>query len=156
VWRSLRRLGVADPQLDDAVQDVFLVVYRRLADFEGRSSVRTWLFGIALRVAKDYRRTATRRPEAPLSAEPQTNVTSPQDAAEVAEQVALLHALLEKLDDDKRAAFILAELEGMSGPELAEALGVPLDTAYSRLRAARTMFNQALARHRAQESRRSS
>jgi len=60
-WRSPRRLGVAEASLDDAVQDVFLVVHRRLADFEGRSTPKTWLFGIALRIAKDHRRSARRR-----------------------------------------------------------------------------------------------
>ena len=146
VWRSLRRLGIGTTDLDDATQDVFLVVHRRLADFEGRSSVRTWLFAIALRVAKDYRRSKARRPTARLERDVVSEHATPLEKASQTEQLELLHAVLAKLDEDKRAAFILAELEGMSGPEVAEALGVPVDTAYSRIRAARTQFNKALVR----------
>jgi RNA polymerase sigma-70 factor (ECF subfamily) len=149
VWRSMRRLGVADAQLDDAVQDVFLVVYRRLAAFEGRSSIRTWLFGIAIRVARDHRRARSRRPTAPLYDESIASAdASPLERAEQSEAVDLLHRLLDQLDDDKRAVFILAELEGMRGPEMAEALSIPVDTVYSRLRVARVLFNEALERAR--------
>jgi RNA polymerase sigma-70 factor (ECF subfamily) len=147
VWRSLKRLGVRDAYLDDAVQDVFLVVHRKLAEFEGRSSIRTWLFRIAMRVAKDHRRTHERRPTTSLHDESiATPESSPLERAAQREKIDLLHSILETLDDDKRAAFILGELEGMSGPEMADALGVPVDTAYSRLRAANASFNAAYER----------
>lgn len=158
VWRSLRRLGVRESSLDDALQEVFLVVHRRLADFEGRSSMRTWLFGIILRVARSQRRTHQRK-DAPLSSSPEDLDSllspghSPDDAARVVEATRILHRLLDSLDDEKRAIFILAELEELPVSEIAEALGVNVNTVYSRLRAARKEFDLALARHRARTDR---
>lgn len=150
VWRSLRRLGVPFSQLDDAAQDVFLVVHRRLGEFEGRSSVKTWLFGIVLRVARGVRRTAGRRPTEPLSEHATiAGIETPVEATERAEAARLVHYLLENLEDDKRAVFVLAELEQMTAPEIADALAVNLNTVYSRLRSARREFASALERHRA-------
>jgi len=157
VWRSARRMGVAEASVDDVVQEVFLVAHRRLADFEGRSSVKTWLFGILLRVVSDHRRTIRRKgglaqlPEG-LAAEP--GESCPEEQANKRERLRLLHELLSQLDDDKRAVFVLAELEQMTAPEIAEALGVKMNTVYSRLRAARKSFEAALGRHRAREDRR--
>lgn len=150
VWRSVRRLGVPDHQVDDAVQDVFVVVHRRLADFEGRSSMRTWLFGIALKVARSHRRRAARKGTEPLVQEVVDHESlSPHEATARNEGLRLLHSLLDELDDDKRAVFVLAELEQMTAPEIAEALEVKLNTVYSRLRAARKNFDEALKRHQA-------
>jgi RNA polymerase sigma-70 factor, ECF subfamily len=153
VWRSLRRLGVDPSLLDDASQDTFVVVFRRVGDFRGASSVRTWLFGIVLRVAKDYRRRATRKPTRPLEQEPPAPPTSgPEALTEAREAAALLGRLLDELDETQRAVFVLAELEQMSAPEIAEALDVKVNTVYSRLRTARRSFTEALARHRARRS----
>ena len=153
VWRTVRRLGVADASVDDAVQDVFVVVHRRLGDFEGRSSVKTWLFGISMRVAKDYRRSASRRrPTEPLRESlVDAPCGCPMENAAQNEAVQLLHELLDTLDDDKRAVFVMAELEQMSVPEIADALEVNLNTVYSRLRAARAAFEKAVSRQRARE-----
>lgn len=153
VWRSIRRLGVADAQVDDAVQDVFVVVHRRLDGFEGRSTLKTWLFGIAMRVAKDYRRAASRRrPTEPLR---ESLVDGPgecpMESCAKAEAVELLHALLNELEDDKRAVFVMAELEQMSVPEIAGAIEENVNTVYSRLRAGRQGFEAAVARHLARE-----
>lgn len=149
VWRSLRRLGVAESGLDDAAQDVFLVVYRRLAEFEARSTLKTWLFGIVLRVVSTHRRTAARRPTVPLGGEPATALAqAPEELTEAARAAELVRALLETLDEDRRAIFVMAELEEMTAPEISVALGVNLNTVYSRLRAARRDFEAALARHR--------
>lgn len=155
VWRSVRRLGVPERALDDAVQDVFIVVHRRLGDFEGRSSIKSWLFGIARRVAHDHRRRASRkdRGESLPEAIADPYAPSPLESAARAQAVALLHALLDSLDDDKREVFILAELEQMTVPEIADAISVNLNTAYSRLRAARRAFEQAVHRHQARERR---
>lgn len=157
VWRSARRMGVAEAAVDDVVQEVFLVAHRRLDDFEGRSSVKTWLFGILLRVVSDHRRRHRRKgglaplPEA-LAADDRS---CPAEQAQRMDRVRLLHALLEELDDEKRAVFVLAELEQLTAPEIAEALGgIKLNTVYSRLRVARKQFDEALARHRAREARR--
>jgi RNA polymerase sigma-70 factor (ECF subfamily) len=155
VWRSARRLGVADASLDDVVQEVFVVVHRRLATFEGRSSVRTWLFGITLRVARDHRRSAARRRDGhEVAADPDTLATpgGPAESAERAEAVRLLHALLDELDDERREVFVMSELEQLPMPEIAEALGINVNTAYARLRTARQAFEAALARHRARDA----
>lgn len=154
VWRSARRMGVPEPSVDDVVQEVFVVAHRRLADFEGRSTVKTWLFGILLRVVSDYRRTQRRKGGlAPLPEVLEGDGSDcPAAAAERRERVRLLHALLSELDDDKRAVFVLAELEQMTAPEIADSLGVNLNTVYSRLRAARQKFEAALKRHQAREA----
>jgi RNA polymerase sigma-70 factor, ECF subfamily len=159
VWRSLRRLGIDASAADDAVQDVFLVAHRRLAEFEGRSSVKTWLFGVALRVARTYRRSVRRKrshgivpeDEAEISTVADTEGPSPLESATRAQAVERLHAILEQLDEERRAVFILAELEQMSAPQIAEAVGTNLNTVYTRLRAARRDFNEAIARYNARD-----
>jgi len=154
VWRSAKRLGLRDAGLDDAVQEVFLVVHRRLAEFEGRSSLRTWLFGITLRVVRDHRRSARRRDPGPPVDPDTLRATGggPAESAEKAEAVRLLHALLDELDDERREVFVMAELEQMPMPEIAEALAINVNTAYARLRIARQEFEQALGRHRARDT----
>jgi RNA polymerase sigma-70 factor (ECF subfamily) len=149
----LRRLGVAAAQLDDATQDVFVVAYRRLAEFDGRS-LRGWLYAIALRVASDYRRGAARRQSLPLPESFPTPAPDPERASELNESVRLLERLLAELDAAKRTVFVLGELEELSAPEIAEALGVNLNTIYARLRAARSEFAAALKRQRARSERR--
>jgi RNA polymerase sigma-70 factor, ECF subfamily len=146
IWRTLRRLGVPQAQLDDAVQDVFLVVHRRLPEFDGRS-LRGWLYAIAVRVASDHRRGAAQRRTVPL---PETLVDprpDPARAREVEEAVLLLHELLGELDEPKRTVFVLGELEELSVPEIAEALAENQNTVSSRLRAARMRFDEAYRRH---------
>ena len=153
VFRNLRRLGVIESAIDDAVQDVFLVVHRRLGDFEARAQVTTWLFGIVLRVAQSYRRSAMRRrarlsdtPASECEQVPVSTAESPIELLERREASTLLHRLLDELDDDKRAMLVCIELEQMTVPEAAESLGLNLNTAYGRLRAARAAFNEAVAR----------
>ncbi len=153
VWRSARRLGVAPASLDDVVQDVFLVVHRRLDSFEGRSTLKTWIFGIALRVVRDHRRTLRRKPTdgddgLEIHADPRAN---PAEAVERAEGVRLLHAILDGLDDEKREVFVMAELEQLTAPEIAEVCGINVNTIYARLRSARKEFDEAVARHQARE-----
>jgi RNA polymerase sigma-70 factor, ECF subfamily len=154
VWRSARRLGIPSLHLDDVVQEVFLVVHRRLAEFEGRSSLKTWLFGITRRVVRDHRRSARRKPAEPLGAIEPADVASAADARMTKDEEArLLHALLDELDEEKREVFVLAELEQMSGPEIADALDVNVNTVYARLRAARVAFESAVVRHQARARR---
>jgi RNA polymerase sigma-70 factor (ECF subfamily) len=152
VWRSARRLGVSSGYLDDVVQDVFLVVHRQLAGFEQRATLKSWLFGITRRVVRDRRRSARRRPTEALGDDLRDFAArAPDEQLVVREHAELLHALLDTLDDDKREAFVLAELEQMSGPEIAEALALNLNTVYARVRAARLAFEAALERHEARE-----
>jgi RNA polymerase sigma-70 factor (ECF subfamily) len=151
VWRSARRLGVTSLHVDDVVQEVFLVVHRRLDEFEGRSSLRTWLFGITRRIVRDHARSARRKPSEPYGTlEPSAAACDAADARLARlEDARLLHALLDELDADKREVFVLAELEQMSGPEIATALDENLNTVYARLRAARSAFESAVTRHQA-------
>ena len=150
VWRVLRTFGVPEPQIEDAVQDVFVVVHRRLAEFEGRAAITTWLFAIARRVAGTHRRSAARRatrPIEPLSEElPDHRAGGGDPFAELsrAQAAAAVLAILEQLDDDKRIVFALVELEQLSVPEVARMLDIKLNTAYSRLRLARHAFELAV------------
>ena len=159
VWRNLRRMGIPEGIVDDATQDVFLVVHRRLAEFGARSELKTWLFGIVLRVGRNYRRSWLRRKAlvedvstASAHASASEDVPGPEEFLEGRQTVALVHSLLNELDDDKRAILILVELEQMSVMEAAEVLGLKTNTAYSRLRAAHRAFEAALARHKAREA----
>lgn len=153
VWRTLRALGVDEAAVDDAVQDVFLVVHRRLADFEGRSALSTWIYGIARRVASQYRR--RRRPDGdPAALERQAEPgPSPRDDAARRQAARLVMDILAELDDEKREVFVLMELEQLAAPVVAEMLSIPVNTAYSRLRLARQRFEAALARRRGEEIR---
>lgn len=154
VWRSMRRLGVPEPMVDDAVQETFLVVHRRLPDFEGRSSLKTWIFSIALGIARNFRRSAQRRGKLePIAAEATLLDPSadPEALAQRAQAVKQLDRILDELDDDKRAVFVMAEIEQLTAPEIAEILGVKLNTVYSRLRTAREAFDRAVQRLRARD-----
>lgn len=153
VWRCLRGLGVRDAALDDALQDVFVVVQRRLPEYDGRGELRTWLYAIALRVAhkywsrahKDSERAA--EPELAESAAPSADL---EQGAEQKQRLALARAALSALDEDKRTVFVLARIEQMSAPEIARIVGVPLNTVYSRLRAAREAFEAEVRRLQSQ------
>jgi RNA polymerase sigma-70 factor (ECF subfamily) len=144
-WANLRRLGIPAAHLEDAVQELFIVVHRRISEFAGRSTLKTWLAGIAWRIASEFRRHESRKGGAePL---PDTLVAPGRDplgAAVHAESLRRLDALLGELDEDKRVVFVLAELEQMSVPEIAQALDVNVNTVYSRLRAARMIFDEVL------------
>jgi RNA polymerase sigma-70 factor (ECF subfamily) len=147
-WRNLRRLGVPDASLADAAQDVFLVVHRRLADFEPRGSVRSWVYSIVVRVARQHRRTLRRKPSHAVEDESEwvdATAPGPEQRAEQSEGLRQLLGLLEALDDNKREAFVLAELEGLTAPEIAEILHVNVNTIYARIRAARQALELALA-----------
>ncbi|WP_437923535.1 RNA polymerase sigma factor [Sorangium sp. So ce291] len=154
VWRSLRRLGVPESDAADAVQDVFLVVHRRLAEFEGRSKITTWLYSICFHVARDRRKLAHMRRR---SHGDEPLLDCPDDRADVCAQaerrqaIALLEVILDELPLEQRAVFTLFELDGMGGEEVAELLDVPLGTVYSRLRLARDAFRRAVARLNARD-----
>jgi RNA polymerase sigma-70 factor (ECF subfamily) len=151
VVRSLLRLGVDEHRVDDAVHDTFMVVAKRLHEFEGRASMRTWLFAIVMRVAQSVRRDAAReRTRRERLREQTEDAMLPFEGADAART---LHRLLDRLDDDKRAVFVMAELEGMTAPEIATVIGAKLPTIYSRLRLAREELERHVARARASEER---
>jgi RNA polymerase sigma-70 factor (ECF subfamily) len=159
VWRCLRALGVLDSALDDAVHDVFLVVQQKLAAFDGQAALTTWLYAIALRVARRARAAARKdawrfasidEPDESLAdvavAASALASEHPDRALERSERLSLARRALNRLDDDKREAFVLAQVEQMSAPEIAEITGLPVNTVYSRVRAAKLAFQAEVAR----------
>ncbi|MFI5307479.1 MAG: RNA polymerase sigma factor [Polyangiales bacterium] len=148
VFRNVRRLGVPDAQVDDAVQDVFLVVLRQLHKFTEGTHSKAWLFAIALRVARNYRRRHSRKEGLAAQLDPGAlrapEGDGPFEHALKAQAGRFLQAFLERIDDDKRSVFVMAELEQMSAPEIAAALELNLNTVYGRIRAARRAFELAV------------
>ena len=151
VWRNARRLGVSETNADDVVQDVFVIVHRRIQDFDGRRHLRAWLFGILVRVVSDHRRSYRRKGarcvslehEASHLVEPQA---TPSEHAERAQRVQLLEQLLCQLDEGKRSLLILSELEEWTLREIAEFSGSNVNTVHSRLRVAKRDFEKVYAR----------
>ena len=143
VWRVLRACGVPPEQVEDAAQDVFVVVHRRLRDFEGRSSITTWLFAIARKVAARHRRrtTAPTEPVAELAVAP-----DPFDQVVRSEAAATISAILDRMDEDQRLVFALVEIEQLSVADVARMLDINPNTAHSRLRLARAEFAAAVRR----------
>ncbi len=152
VWRTLRRFGVVERDLEDAAHEVFVVVHRRLADFDPQRPVRPWLTGIAWRVASDERRRARHHREQLTGDEALGRQADPASGPEAHVAAAQAHALVQRalatLDLDRRVVFVMADLDQSTGPEIAEALGLPLNTVYSRLRIARQRFAVAIRRLR--------
>ncbi len=161
IWRAVRRLGVPEASAADVVQEIFLVVHRRLHEFRARGSVRAWLYAIAVRVVRDYRRGVRRKSPAQLQPggpdDPDAQIDSGRPdalaAAERAQSVRLLYEILGGLDEERREVFVLAELEQLTAPEIGEALGVNVNTVSWRLRTARREFQAALDRRQLREGR---
>jgi RNA polymerase sigma-70 factor, ECF subfamily len=145
VWRSLRLLGVPSDAIEDVTQDMFDIVSRQLAQFEGRSSLRTWLFSIAQRVASNYRRMARRKLSRlePLADNAPSAEPTPQAHAEAAEAAGIVERFVEGLDADWRAVFVLSVLEGVPGSEVAEALGISVNAVHTRVHTLRESLRRA-------------
>lgn len=149
VHRALCRLGVRSADLEDLTHDVFLVVHESLPRFDARRPMRPWLFGIAFRVASDYRRRARFRREVPGEAEDAVDVSPPVDEQLAADEARrLVLRALDQIELDRRAVLVMHDIDGHGVPEIAEALAIPLNTAYSRLRLARADFKAAVRRLR--------
>jgi RNA polymerase sigma-70 factor (ECF subfamily) len=156
VWRMLWRLGVLPGSVADAAQDVFVVVDRRLGDLHGPELAQSFIYGIVVRVAGDYRRVQRRKGlagTADTEQVPDSGATDAHQHVEHKEALALLDRLLDELNEERREVLVLVQLEEMSVPQVAELLGANVNTVYTRLRRAREDFEQALARHRARERR---
>ena len=149
VWRTLQHLGVRDSDLEDLGQEVFVTVHRRLSSFDRRSKLTTWLFGICLHLVQRHRRRAYFRLEL-SQAEPPERIDphTPEDRYAGAEARLRLERLLDKLSPERRATFLLFEVEGVSCEEIAELTAVPVGTVYSRLHLARKQVATAAARFR--------
>lgn len=150
VWRVLRRLGVRSADIEDVWQETFIVVHRKIGGFEGRSQLRTWLSAIAVRVASDYRSRAYRRREHATEELPDSGeAASQQEDLIDRERRALLDKLMAELKPEQREVVVLYEFAELPMQEVAEALGCPLQTAYSRLHAGRKALEQAARREAA-------
>jgi RNA polymerase sigma-70 factor, ECF subfamily len=146
VWRNLQHLGVRDSDLEDLMQEVFVTVHRKLSTFRRDSKFTTWLFGICLRLVLRHRRRAYFRWERPTAEPPeQTDDQTPEDRYSARQADAQLELLLCRLSPERRATFMLFEIEGASCAEIAELSGVPVGTVYSRLHAARKHVSARLA-----------
>jgi RNA polymerase sigma-70 factor (ECF subfamily) len=148
VWRLLSRFGVPEAGLDDALQDVFIVVHRRQGDHDGTTPIRAWIAGITRRVASKHARTQ-RRARRKTEAMPLPDAApGPDDQLNVKEAVGLLDDFLAGLSSEHRETFVLSDVEGWTAPEIAAALDVKLGTVYSRLHTARAHFTEAAERWR--------
>lgn len=149
VWNSLHRLGVPARDLEDVAHETLLTVYRKLGEYDASRPIRPWIFGFVYRTAADYRKRAYRRHEVTDEADLDTRVDDgPSAEQEVVKQQerALVVKALESLSIDNAAVFVMMEIDGCSAPEVVQALGVPLNTVYSRLRTAREQFAAAVRR----------
>lgn len=158
VWRTLHRMGVRAPHVEDVYQEVFLVVHRRLHTFAGQCAITTWLYEICFRVAAGYRRKAHFKREelVPDWSEMDGQLSSPAAASperqlQTARQAKQLEQLLDQLPLEYRVVFVMFELEGMTSEQIAESVGAPLGTVYSRLYRARKRFARALSRLRPEQ-----
>ncbi|MEM9073964.1 MAG: sigma-70 family RNA polymerase sigma factor [Myxococcota bacterium] len=148
VWATLHRMGVREADLPDMMQEVFVVVHRRRDSFDGSSRVTSWLYGICRKVAAAYRRRPHVRNEELVDEAPSTPQSAPSSQAELEarEAQATLQRVLDAMEVDRRATFVMYEIDRMSGEDIAEQLGIPVGTVYSRVHAARKAFATALAK----------
>ena len=149
VWRSLQRLGVPPADVEDLMQEVYVIVHQQLGQFRHESKVTTWLFGICLRVAARHRRRAYIRREQQVAESPEVvDARTPEIAADQRQEGVRVQRILDRLSPEQRAVFVMFEIEGWSCPEIAELLAVPVGTVYSRLHSARKYFEQCLGTSR--------
>jgi len=147
VWTALRRLGVREADLEDLVHETFLRVHRHSASYEPDRPLRPWLFGFAVRVASEFRRLARNRVEVPgLPEAPPDSSPNAEELVSSAQERRLVLEALDAIDWERRAVFVAIEIQEHTGPEVAESLGIPLNTVYSRLRLAREEFTAAFRR----------
>lgn len=150
VFHSLRRLGVHERDLEDVAHEVFLAIHKKLDDYDPSRPLRPWIFAFAYRFASDYRRLARHRREQIRDEghEPVDHAPDVGDRIDAERSRQLVLEALEALDLDKRAVFVMHEIDGTPIPAVATALGIPLNTAYSRLRLARELFTAQVKRLR--------
>lgn len=148
VWRSLRHFGVPEATVDDALQEVFLVVHRRFADYGSQFAFRSWLYGIAAQVARTHRRSDFRSERRKEIASTPVADEQPDEALARKRAGEFVGAFLQTLDAHHREVFVLMEVEGFTAPEVEQATGAKLNTIYARLRRVRLLFSDAIAANR--------
>ena len=152
VWKTLRRLGAPAQDIEDLAHDLFVVVHRHLSDYDTARPLRPWLFGIAVRVVADFRRSGRNQREIPWeSFDVADGAPTAHEGLEKREARTVLLNALDSLDLDRRAVFVLHEIDEIPVPEIAAALAIPLNTAYSRLRLARVDVAAWIRRFRSGE-----
>ncbi|HEX3773839.1 MAG TPA: RNA polymerase sigma factor [Polyangiaceae bacterium] len=153
VWASARRLGVRSEAIDDVVQEIFVVIHTKMQTVQKPEALRSWIYGVVRRTVSSHRRAdraqASNGPCLDAGAEVQSSEPTPFEHTERNADLELLSSLLKELDEPKRELFALIEIDELTVPEAADVLQIPLNTAYSRLRAARQAFEAALGRHEA-------
>lgn len=142
VWRVIRYFGVPNRHAEDAVQETFIIAERKLVDFDGRNP-QGWLYALARGVARNQVRGMQRTAKREQQAAPPGATPAPDETLAQSEGMDIVSSILESLDPEKREVFVLCDVEEMTAPQAAEALGIKLNTVYSRLRTARKAFNQA-------------
>lgn len=153
-YATLRRLGVAERDLADVAQELFVTVHRLLDDYDPTRPIRPWIFGIAYRIVLRHRRQAKHAREVLDDDVDDVDLAPLADVAiERAETRELVRAAIQQVELTRRSVLVLGDLEGVPIPQVAETLGIPLNTAYSRLRRARADFARAVLRLRAEEGR---
>ena len=154
LWRSARGLGIPPAAIEDVLQDVFVVVHRRLPEFQGRRGIRSWLTRILVNVVREHQRRFRRKEDHAVLPEElsDTSAESPHDAVLRNQAAAVLAAILDALPEDQREVFVLAEIEQIPVPEIADALELSPNTIYSRLRLARSEYQRHLTRFRARDA----
>jgi len=153
VWRALQHFGLSPAQAEDAAQEVFVTLHRRLDDYDAKTPIRAWLWGMGRHVALAERRKYARAERRDHVAKPPGASIPPDVALERQEAVDFVQEFLQSLPDELRDVFVMMEIEGMAATEVAVALDTKPNTIYSRLRLARTYFERAGARLRAREER---
>lgn len=152
VLRTLRFLGVGASDLEDVAHDVFLHVYRHLADYEPSRPIKPWLYCFMFRIARDFRVLTRHREALTDDFSEQVDERPHPDAIAMRQQLQIqAMRALEELDAEERGVFVAVTLDELTAPETSEALGIPLNTVYSRLRRARTKFDAAVRRISARE-----
>lgn len=143
VWNSLRRLNIPERELEDVAHEVFMTAYENLHKYDEERPIQPWLFGIAFRIASNYREKASNHRE--FLNEPDPPSQAPEIPGKLSEERAreVVRRALDEVEMERRAVFVLNKLDGHPIPEIAESLGIPVNTAYSRLRLAKEAFTQA-------------
>jgi len=156
IFGLIRRMGGGDIDVEDAVQDVFLVLASKLDTFEGRSQLRTWVYRICLNVTSEHRRRRMRRRRLDQALDLVQFWSAPQadahDLLQARTELAVVHRVLAKMSEKKREVFVLREMEELSGDEVAEILAIPPATVRTRLFHARREFVRLLQKTEGSES----